>query len=287
MTTLENCTKSKICALIIVTAIASGGLFAGVTTAVIFKKHNLNSKPIDTDEHKNSNETLKTSISTNDNFTTTVLTTVDLTLNQSTTANSSSEVISNISSTVVPVYQERTNTHSILILSPNGNAPKPSIINSLSLTDPYYEKTLFVKSGYGLIEESCSLIHQGTMYVYGGVNQKQILKLDCKGKGLNNMADLSFEFADGSCASNNEQVLLCFFKSDRKQCYLSTDPIKSFTQTEKSIHKHNQGTTAVSKGEFLKIQCKSFTRQNEVYLQNTKSLFKNTFSLLDMMTLKD
>ena len=42
----------KISVLVLVTALISGGLFAGITTAVIFKRHNLNTKTGKTSEIK-------------------------------------------------------------------------------------------------------------------------------------------------------------------------------------------------------------------------------------------
>ena len=102
------------------------------------------------------------------------------------------------------------------------------------------------------------------MFIYGGTTgssstslnfKNQILELDCKTKQLEQRTKLRFDFEQGSCASNNVDILLCFAKNDRKQCHKSTVPApknwwESFTQTNDSSFAHAETAFAMSSGEF-------------------------------------
>ena len=167
-------------------------------------------------------------------------------------------------STEIPVYEEKNNTNSILVLTQKYNKNiEPSIIDMEKFFNPHYTSTLFQpkKNKKESIVESCSVIHKNKMYVYGGTNsasinaKNQILELDCQTKTLEERATLKFEFDQGSCASNNVDIVLCFAKDARKLCYKSIVPApnswwESFTQTKKSKAGHAETAVAMSEGQF-------------------------------------
>ena len=170
-------------------------------------------------------------------------------------------------STEIPVYEEKNNTNSILVLTQKYNKNiDPSIINTEIYYQPHIKSTLFKKDKTHLnvkvsIIESCSILHRNKLYVYGGTDsagtnfKNQVLELDCKTKKLEERAKLHFDFVQGSCASNNVVIVLCFAKIDRKLCYKSIGPAlrnwwESFTQIKKSLFAHAEGALAMSEGQF-------------------------------------
>ena len=166
--------------------------------------------------------------------------------------------------TEIQIYEEKNNTNSILVLTQNDDKIiGPSVIDLESYFNPQITSTLFKgdKKSEKIkvsIMESCSIIHKNKLFVYGGklnsVVSKQILELDCKTKKLEERTKLSFDFVQGSCASNNVVIVLCFAKLDRKLCYKSIVPDprnwwESFTQIfEKSKYAHADGAFAMSEG---------------------------------------
>ena len=167
----------------------------------------------------------------------------------------------------IPIYEEKNNTNSILVLTQKDSKRViPSIINMENFFNPHYTSTLFAsrKNRKESIVESCSVIHKNKMYVYGGTNsaninaRNQILELDCQTKKLEERATLKFAFDQGSCASNNVDIVLCFAKDARKLCYKSIVPApnswwESFTQTEESKAGHAETAVAMSEGQFKSV----------------------------------
>ena len=193
----------------------------------------------------------------------------------------------------IPIYEEKNNTDSILILTQkNDKRVDPSIINARNFYNTHYTSTLFRPRGpkKESIVESCSIIHKNKMYVYGGTNFKnQILELDCQKKQLKESGTLKFDFEQGSCASNNVDIVLCFAKIDRKLCYKSAVPApnswwESFTQTEESNFGHIQSANAMSGGQF--IPCISEVTNMTFYaLRGLSALVKKLFKSVNYRSL--
>ena len=61
---------------------------------------------------------------------------------------------------------------------------------------------------------------------------------------------LSFDFTGGACSTNDNRIILCFPKQNRKQCYKSRSPIPDywwqFSSTRESIFDHNLTAIALS-----------------------------------------
>ena len=103
------------------------------------------------------------------------------------------------------------------------------------------------------ITKSCSLVHEGLLYVYGGlIDKRQILKLDwCKNYDTNpkqwgntkfiKVGQLQFDFTDGTCATNGAVVVLCFGSIGSRTCYRSDTPVSStdwWTWFEPIVNSH-------------------------------------------------
>ena len=116
------------------------------------------------------------------------------------------------------------------------------------------------------IMKSCSLIYQGRLYVYGGlVDKRQILGLNwCDDyrtgselwghTKLIKVGQLQFDFEDGTCATNNVVVVLCFGSIGNRTCYRSDSPISTsewwtwFEPMVKSHHNHQSSLITSSQG---------------------------------------
>ena len=85
------------------------------------------------------------------------------------------------------------------------------------------------------ISKSCSLVHKGLLYVYGGLaDKRQILNLDwCGNKNpdqsektkLKRVGQLQFDFTGGTCVTNGAVFVLCFGSIGSRTCYRSDTPI--------------------------------------------------------------
>ena len=101
--------------------------------------------------------------------------------------------------------------------------------------EPNYAKTF---------RESCHVSYNDELFFYGGLNHsRRIFKLnsDSSEKPL---SELKFDFVSGSCARNNDFVLLCFSVENKRLCYKSNSPVpdkwwKWFTYVEFAYTTHD------------------------------------------------
>ena len=116
------------------------------------------------------------------------------------------------------------------------------------------------------IAKSCSLVHQGLLYIYGGITEKrQILKLDwCDNINpdrwgntkLKRVGQLQFDFIGGTCATNGAVFVLCFGSIGSRTCYRSDTPISTadwwtwFEPIVQSHHNHQLSLITSSEGEY-------------------------------------
>ena len=116
------------------------------------------------------------------------------------------------------------------------------------------------------ITKSCSLVHEGYLYIYGGlVDKRQVLMLNwCKDHNTNRekwghtkfmrVGQLQFDFTDGTCATNGAVFVLCFGSIGSRTCYKSDTPVTSsnwwtwFEPMVKSYHNHRLSRVTSSPG---------------------------------------
>ena len=178
------------------------------------------------------------------------------TLNSNLTSNYSSPQISMAANyQSVGSIENRTNDY-LLILRQNEIHHDESIHqllvdltrgrNSTKINQKWFESNLSITS-------SCSLAHEGLLYVYGGlIDKRQILKLDwCKNYDTNpkqwgntkfiKVGQLQFDFTDGTCATNGAVFVLCFGSIGSRTCYRSDTPVSStdwWTWFEPIVNSH-------------------------------------------------
>ena len=72
---------------------------------------------------------------------------------------------------------------------------------------------------------ACYVSHKDELFFYGGLqNTRQISKLSCD--QLVHKRTLNFDLVGGRCASNNNYILLCFPKENKRLCYKSSSPLQ-------------------------------------------------------------
>ena len=92
--------------------------------------------------------------------------------------------------------------------------------NDYSQTGDFIINKNIATSQYNL-QESCFVTHKDTHYFYGGLqNSRRISELNCDQFAVHRQ-NLSFHFAGGKCASNDNYILLCFPKENKRLCYKS------------------------------------------------------------------
>ena len=98
--------------------------------------------------------------------------------------------------------------------------------------------------------DSCSVSYKDKLYFYGGSNHSNIIiKFDCDETEIHSRT--KFNFVAGTCASNNNYILLCFPAKNKRLCYKSKSPLpykwwQWFTYVELSYATHD--SIAVSSG---------------------------------------
>ena len=101
-------------------------------------------------------------------------------------------------------------------------------------------------------KDSCSASHKDKLYFYGGSNYpNKIFKFDCDDSEVHSR--IKFDFIGGTCASNNNYILLCFPIENNRLCYKSKSPLPKqwwqwFTYVELSYATHD--SIALSTGTF-------------------------------------
>ena len=109
------------------------------------------------------------------------------------------------------------------------------------------------------INGACSVMYRGMLFVYGGTPLNQILSFTCDQKKLEHKGTLRFDFNEGSCASNNHLIMLCFTNNAKKKCYKSKYPVPKnscqwFTPTEESHYEHSMADVAMTSGKRLTVR---------------------------------
>ena len=67
--------------------------------------------------------------------------------------------------------------------------------------------------------------------------------------GLRRVGSLNIDFIEGTCATANSKLVLCFPSSDKKLCYLTDQPFGSFTPIQNSNAEHVNVRIASSSGQ--------------------------------------
>ena len=104
-----------------------------------------------------------------------------------------------------------------------------------------------------ITDDSCSVSHKDKLYFYGGSNHPdKIFKFDCDDSEVR--ARIKFNFVGGTCASNDNYILLCFPNENNRLCYKSKSPLPKqwwqwFTYVEFSYTTHD--SIALSSGNRL------------------------------------
>ena len=104
------------------------------------------------------------------------------------------------------------------------------------------------------IYQSCSLVFQDKMYVFGG-NQKhrQIAEVSLK-CGIDRLGDLPFDFVNGACTViKDDEIMLCFDFKELDQgrvCRIDKSPTGSLDKINKdSNFTHYRARIAANDGE--------------------------------------
>ena len=75
-----------------------------------------------------------------------------------------------------------------------------------------------------ITKDSCSVSHKDKLYFYGGANHPdKLFKFDCDNSEVR--TKIKFNFIGGTCASNNNYILLCFPNENHRLCYKSKSPL--------------------------------------------------------------
>ena len=123
----------------------------------------------------------------------------------------------------------------------------------LSLTSKDYVEADSFKikpNDAAITKDSCSVSHRDEFYFYGGSNHpNKTFKFDCDESKA--QSPIKFNFVGGTCASNNDYILLCFPIENNRLCYKSKSPIPNkwwqwFTYVELSYATHD--SIALSSG---------------------------------------
>ena len=136
------------------------------------------------------------------------------------------------------IYVVETNISSSFFLSISSNDYDQS------------DKFTIKPNGADITKDSCSVSHKDKLYFYGGSNHpNKIFKFDCDESSVR--ARIKFNFVSGTCASNDNHILLCFPKENKRLCYKSKTPLPDkwwqwFTNIELSYATHD--SIALSSG---------------------------------------
>ena len=163
--------------------------------------------------------------------------------------------------------ENRTDDYLLILRQNEQNQNEPIYLLVIDLTQnrsssvinqEWFESDLF-------ISKSCSLVHKGLLYVYGGLaDKRQILNLDwCGNKNpdksektkLKRVGQLQFDFTGGTCVTNGAVFVLCFGSIGSRTCYRSDSPVSSldwwtwFEPMVKSHHNHQLSLITSSPGK--------------------------------------
>ena len=146
-------------------------------------------------------------------------------------------------------YSKKSNYKAIYIVESNTTN---SFFLSLSLNEYAQADSFKIKPNKAAItKDSCSVSHKDKLYFYGGSNHpKKIFQFDCDESKLH--ARVKFNFVGGTCASNNNYIILCFPVENKRLCYKSKSPLPKkwwqwFTYLKLSYTTHD--SIALSSGK--------------------------------------
>ena len=95
------------------------------------------------------------------------------------------------------------------------------------------------------VHGSCSLTFRNSLYVFGGIDEKQVSQLN--GNRLERIGNLDFEFYHGACANLKDKYFyLCFSNDELRQCRFSLGATKEFHKFTKSSDRHGEISIAAS-----------------------------------------
>ena len=104
---------------------------------------------------------------------------------------------------------------------------------------------------------SCSVLHQGKHYIFGGYNDNRQISTVESGSAVDghcrlvHTGSLPFDFGQGACAQSGDRITLCFDFYHERTCWLSVDgSVGKFEQQPPSIYQHRRIRIADS-GEFI------------------------------------
>ena len=105
------------------------------------------------------------------------------------------------------------------------------------------------------VSESCSLLWENTMYIFGGKSQpQQIAIVNPDSCQLETEGRLSFVFKQGTCTNlANQHLYLYFNQSDKKLCRYTDNPLKSFDELHFTDFEHDDSQIASSKSRVYMI----------------------------------
>ena len=119
-------------------------------------------------------------------------------------------------------YSQKPKYEAIYIVESNVTS---SFFLNISAND--YEQAEGFKitpNGAKITKDSCSVSHKDKLYFYGGSNNaNKIFKFDCDDSKTRSWT--KFDFVGGTCASNNNYILLCFPIDNKRLCYKSKSPL--------------------------------------------------------------
>ena len=142
----------------------------------------------------------------------------------------------------------------MLILSTKYAASVPIITNAAGKDDRSID---FSIDDDAEVDESCSIIWNNDLYVYGGKRKKtQISKVTkCR---LEKVGTLAFAHSNGDCLNvADEQIYLCFDYWTKKTCRMGSSPMGHFTAITDSNYDHQMTRIATDGGEMEKSIYKS------------------------------
>ena len=129
--------------------------------------------------------------------------------------------------------------------------------------DKINELTIKPKDAKSL-RDSCYVSHRDRLYLYGGSNHSNIIfNFDCDNSEINTR--IKFNFVGGTCASNDNYILMCFPAENRRLCYKSNSPVPKkwwqwFTYVELAYASHD--SIALSSSNTIQSRARNFSSKN-------------------------
>ena len=103
------------------------------------------------------------------------------------------------------------------------------------------------------VDNSCSLVFNNMMYVFGGSNERRQIS-QVTGCGLERIGNLAFDFSGACTVISNKEIMLCFswWNGEGRVCRVGQSPTGSFNTIKQSNYHHylthiasNEGTSRI------------------------------------------